>query len=48
MKKILSWTVVGVFLVSMITSCGSSRAKCDAYGTNYDAQIENTSDLAQQ
>jgi len=48
MKKILSWSIVGVFLVSMISSCGSSRAKCDAYGYNFETPMEVESDLAQR
>lgn len=47
MKKILSLSFVGVFLISITTSCGSSRAKCDAYGYNFEAPMEMESDLAQ-
>ncbi|HTO38396.1 MAG TPA: hypothetical protein VL021_08235 [Brumimicrobium sp.] len=48
MKRILSFAVIGVFFAAIFSSCGSSKAKCDAYGYNMDTSIEQTSDLAQQ
>lgn len=44
MKKILTLTLVGMFLTLLITACGSSKGTgCDAYGSVN--QVEN-SDLA--
>jgi len=45
MKRIMPWAIVGVFFVSLVSSCGSSKVNCDAYG-NIDAQTE-VNDLAQ-
>ncbi|WP_159038357.1 hypothetical protein [Brumimicrobium mesophilum] len=45
MKKVMPWAFVGLFFISM-ASCGSSKAKCDAYGV-VDTQTEQN-DLAQQ
>lgn len=34
MKRFLPWAFVGLFFVSLASSCGSSKAHCDAYGDN--------------
>lgn len=34
MKRIMSWTFVGVFFASILTSCASSKGNCDAYSFN--------------
>lgn len=47
MKRIMSWAIIGLFFASLATACGSSKAKCDAYGHNFDIQMEESSDLAQ-
>ncbi len=46
MKKMMPLVFVGLLFVSIASSCGSSKAKCDAYGDT-DTKIEQ-SDLAQQ
>jgi len=46
MKKMMPWAFVGLFFVSILSSCGSSKASCDAYG-DVDTKIEN-SDMAQK
>ncbi|HLW29626.1 MAG TPA: hypothetical protein VKX29_02130 [Brumimicrobium sp.] len=45
MKRILPWAIIGVFFVSIASSCASSKQNCDAYG-NIDTKTEQ-SDLAQ-
>jgi hypothetical protein len=45
MKRIMPWAIVGVFFVSIVSSCGSSKAHCDAYG-DIDTKTEQN-DLAQ-
>lgn len=32
MKKVVAIGFVGLFLVSMLASCGTQRVHCDAYG----------------
>lgn len=34
MKRIMSWTFVGIFFASILSSCASSRGNCDAYSLN--------------
>lgn len=34
MKRIMSWTFVGVFFASILSSCASSKGGCDAYSFN--------------
>lgn len=34
MKRIISWTFVGVFFASILSSCASSKGHCDAYSLN--------------
>lgn len=46
MKKVMPWAFVGLFFVSIVSSCGSSKEKCDAYG-DIDTKTEQN-DLAQQ
>ena len=46
MKKIMPWAIVGLFFVSIASSCGSSKAKCDAYGVVDTETVQN--DLAQK
>ncbi|WP_158276144.1 hypothetical protein [Brumimicrobium oceani] len=46
MKKMMPLAIVGLLFVSIASSCGSSKAKCDAYG-DIDTKTEQ-SDLAQQ
>ncbi len=50
MKRILSFTFIGLFFATIFTSCGSSKARCDAYGDNFNntTPTEQTSDLAQR
>lgn len=47
MKRIISVAFVGVFFVSIMSSCGSSKQRCDAYGDNT-MPTEQVSDLAQR
>lgn len=41
----MPWAFVGLFFISIASSCGSSKAKCDAYGS-VDTQTEQN-DVAQ-
>ncbi len=41
MKRIVSWTFVGVFFASLITSCASSKGHCDAYSLNNSENQQN-------
>lgn len=34
MKRIMSWTFVGVFFASILSSCATSKGHCDAYSLN--------------
>ncbi|WP_165851372.1 hypothetical protein [Brumimicrobium aurantiacum] len=45
MKKLIPLAFVGLFIVSIASSCGSSKAKCDAY-SDVETQTEQN-DLAQ-
>lgn len=46
MRKIIHYTIFALFITS-ITSCGTSKKKCEAYGSiNINIEIEN--DLAQK
>lgn len=47
MKRIISVAFVGVFFMSILSSCGSSKQRCDAYGNNI-TPTEQASDLAQR
>lgn len=46
MKRFLPWAFVGIFFVSLASSCGSSKAHCDAYSDNT-IELEQD-DLAQR
>ncbi|WP_165779182.1 hypothetical protein [Brumimicrobium salinarum] len=46
MKRIVPAAIISVFFISLISSCGSSKANCDAYGDIKTQQEQN--DLAQQ
>lgn len=44
MKKVLTFTLLGLVLTTVIASCGSSKGgHCEAYGN---VDYEETSDLA--
>jgi len=43
MKKLLILTIVGVLFSLVVSSCGSSKGNCDAYGS---VQTTENSDLA--
>ncbi|HLV41003.1 MAG TPA: hypothetical protein VKY37_01895 [Brumimicrobium sp.] len=45
MKRIMPWAIVAVFFVSIVSSCGSTKQNCDAYG-DLDIKTEQN-DLAQ-
>lgn len=45
MKRILPIVFIGAFVLALATSCGTSRANCDAYG---DLNKVEQSDLANQ
>jgi hypothetical protein len=46
MKKFISAAFLGLFLVAITASCGSSRAHCDAYSDASTTTIEQD-DIAQ-
>lgn len=46
MKRMIPLAFVGLLFVSIASSCGSSKAKCDAYG-DVNTKIEHN-DMAQQ
>lgn len=46
MKKLMPLALVGLLFVSIASSCGASKAKCDAYG-DADTKTEQN-DLAQK
>lgn len=47
MKRIMPWAIVGLFFISLVSSCGSSKAHCDAYSDTNTTQTQQN-DLAQR
>ena len=47
MKRIMPWAIIVLFFISLVSSCGSSKAHCDAY-SDVDATQTQQNDLAQR
>ncbi|WP_343786312.1 hypothetical protein [Wandonia haliotis] len=45
MKKFLALAFLGIFVATLVSSCGTKGAKCDAYGSSINS-IEQSGDLA--